>query len=56
VKPFPELGGDLVDLFALLDLDGLVGGVQDDLAMLASSCVDANLFQKLRTELLVEVV
>jgi hypothetical protein len=56
VEAFAQLVGDLVDLFALVDLDGLLCGVQDDAAVLASGGVSADLFKQFGAELFVEVV
>jgi hypothetical protein len=56
VKTLAELRGDLVDFVALIDLDGLVGGVEHDLAVLASSRVSANFLTQLRAKLVIEVV
>src|SRR5271156_2871271 len=56
VEAFAQLVGDLVDLFALVDLDGLLRGVEDDLAVLAPGGVGANLFEQFWAESLVEVV
>ena len=46
VEPFAELVGDLVDLFTLVDLDGLVGSVEDDAAVLATGGVGADFFEQ----------
>ena len=56
VKAFAQLIRDLVDLFALVNLDGLFCGVQDDAAVLASGGMGANLFEQSWAELLVEIV
>ena len=56
VEAFAELVGDLVDLFALVDLDGLFGGVENDAAMLATGGVGADLVKQTRAQLFVEVV
>ena len=47
VEAFAELVGDLVDLVVLVDFDGLLGGVEDDAAVLAAGGVGANLFEQL---------
>jgi hypothetical protein len=56
VEAFAQLVGDLVDLVVPVDFDGLVGGVEDDFAVLASGGVGADLFEQFWGELLVEVV
>jgi len=56
VEAFAKLGGNLIDLVPFVDLDGLVGGVEHDAAVLASGGVFANLFAELSCELVVEVV
>jgi hypothetical protein len=56
VETFTQLVGDLVDLFALVDFDCLVGGVEDDAAVLAAGGVNADLVEQFGAELFVEVV
>jgi len=56
VEAFAKLGGDLVEFVALLDFDGLAGGVEDDAAMLAAIGVSLYFVTKIGAELLVEVV
>jgi hypothetical protein len=56
VEAFSQFVGDLVDLFALVDLNGLLRGVQDDAAVLAAGGMGADLFEQSGAELLVEVV
>jgi hypothetical protein len=56
VEAFAELVGDLVDFVAFVDFDGLMGGVEDDLAVLAASGVGADLVEQFGAELFVEVV
>ena len=56
MKALAQLVGDLVDLVSLVDFDGLAGGIEDDLAVLASSGVGANLREKLGAEAFVEVI
>jgi hypothetical protein len=56
VEAVAKLGGDLVELCASVDFDGLVGGIEDYAAVLAARGVDADLFAKLGGELIVEVV
>jgi hypothetical protein len=56
VKAFAQLVGDLVDLVTLIDFNGLVGGVEDDFAVLASRGVRANFVDKRGAEVIVEVV
>jgi hypothetical protein len=56
VESLAQFVGDLVDLFALVDFDSLVSGVEHDLAVLASGGMGANLFEQFGAELFVEVV
>jgi hypothetical protein len=56
VEAFAQFGGDLVDLVAFVDFDGLVRGVEDDLAVLASGGVGTDFFAQGRAELIVEVI
>jgi hypothetical protein len=56
VEALAEFVRDLVDLFALINMDGLLCGVQNDTAVLASGGVGANLFEQPWAELFIEVV
>jgi hypothetical protein len=56
VETLAQLLGNLVDLIVLVDFDGLVGGVEDDAAVLAAGGVGADLFEQAGAELFVEVV
>jgi len=56
VKALAEFGGDFVDFVALVDFDGLVSGVEHDLAVLASGRVGANFLTQLGAELVIEIV
>jgi hypothetical protein len=56
VEAFAEFGGDLVELIASVDFDGLTSGVEDDAAVLAAGGVFLNLGAEIGAELLVEVV
>jgi hypothetical protein len=56
VETFTQLVGDFVDLVALIDMDGLLGGVEDDAAMLATGSVGADFLEQTGAESIVEVV
>ena len=56
MEAFAQFVGDLVDLFAFVDLDGLFDDVEDYAAVLAAGNVGANLFEQPGAELLIEVV
>ena len=56
VETLAQLFGDRVDLVVLVDFDGLVGGVEDDAAVLAAGGVGADFFEQFGAELFVEVV
>jgi len=56
VETLAELVGDLVDLLALVNLDGLLGRVQDNAAVLASGGVGADFVEETWTEFLVKVI
>jgi hypothetical protein len=56
VEAFAQFVRDLVDLFSLVNMDGLFGGVQDDAAVLATLGVGTDFFEKFGAELVVEVV
>jgi hypothetical protein len=56
VETFAQLVGDLVDLFALIHLDGLLRGIEDDPAVLASSRMRANLFEQPGAKAFVKII
>jgi hypothetical protein len=56
VEAFAKLGGDLVDLVAFVDLDGLAGGVEDDAAVPAAIGMSLNFVSKIGAELFVEII
>jgi hypothetical protein len=56
VHAFAQLGRDLVDLVPFVDFDGLVGGVENDAAVLAACSVFFDLCDEPGAELFVEVV
>jgi hypothetical protein len=56
VEAFAQIGGDLVELVASVDFDGLTSGVEDDAAVLAAGGVLLNLGEESGTEVFVEVV
>jgi hypothetical protein len=56
VEALAKLGGDFIDLITLVDLDGLVGGVENNAAVLAAGGVFLNLGAEFGAELLIEVV
>jgi hypothetical protein len=56
VEALAELGGKLVDLMLAVDGDGLAGGVEDDLAVVALADVGLDLGEELRVDFAIEVV
>jgi hypothetical protein len=56
VEAFAELGGELVEFVVAVDGDGLAGGVEDYLAVVAGGGVGAHFFEELGADLAVEVV
>jgi hypothetical protein len=56
VEAFAELGGEFVEFVVAVDGDGLAGGVEDYLAVVAGGGVGAHFFEEFGADLAVEVV
>ena len=56
VEALPEFGRELVEFVVAVDGDGLAGGVEDYLAVVAGGGVGAYFFEELGADLAVKVV
>jgi hypothetical protein len=56
VESLAEFGGDFVDLVILVNGYSLMGGIEDDAAVLASGGMGADFIKQPRAEFVVEVV
>jgi len=56
MEPLLELGGQLVELVVAVDLNGLAGGIENDLAVFAGVGVGADLLEQFGADVAVEVI
>jgi len=56
MKPLLELGGKFVELVVAVDLNGLAGGIENDLAVFAGVGVGADLLEQIGADVAVEVI
>jgi len=56
MKPLLELGGQFVELVVAVDLNGLAGGIENDLAVFAGVGVGADLLEQIGADVAVEVI